>query len=252
MPLLRVEGLSKAFKGVQALDNVTLDVRAGEILGLLGPNGSGKSTFINVVSGHYPKSGGRVLFADQDISNYAPHRVAQSGIARTYQIPRPFAHLTALQNVSLVATFGAGQNQALATEQAWQWLEFTGLAHKAHLLPDALNLHERKFLELARALAAKPRLVLLDEVLSGLTPSEINEAIQLIRRIRAQGSTIVFVEHVMHAVMALADRVAVLNHGKLIALGLPNDVMTNPEVVSAYLGSVAASAATDEEDPSHA
>ena len=237
--LLHVEGLSKAFKGVQALDNVTLDVREGEILGLLGPNGSGKSTFINVISGHYPKSGGQIMFADQDISNLAPHRVAQSGIARTYQIPRPFAHLSALQNVSLVAMFGAGQNQALATEQAWQWLEFTGLSSKAHLLPDALNLHERKFLELARALAAKPRLVLLDEVLSGLTPSEINEAIELIRRIRAQGSTIVFVEHVMHAVMALADRVAVLNHGKLIALGLPQDVMTNPEVVSAYLGTAA-------------
>ena len=239
VPLLKVHNLSKAFKGVQALDNVTLDVVEGEILGLLGPNGSGKSTFINVVSGHYPKSGGQIMFADRDISSLAPHNVAQSGIARTYQIPRPFAHLSALQNVSLVAMFCADQNQALATEQAWQWLEFTGLAHKAHLLPDALNLHERKFLELARALAAKPRLVLLDEVLSGLTPSEINEAIKLIRRIRAQGSTIVFVEHVMHAVMALADRVAVLNHGKLIALGLPSDVMTNPEVVSAYLGTSA-------------
>ncbi len=238
-PLLQVQNLSKTFKGVQALDGVTLDVREGEILGLLGPNGSGKSTFINVVSGHYPKSNGQIMFAERDISNLAPHKVAQSGIARTYQIPRPFAHLSALQNVSLVAMFGASQNQALATEQAWQWLEFTGLAHKAHLLPDALNLHERKFLELARALAAKPRLVLLDEVLSGLTPSEINEAIDLIRRIRAQGSTIVFVEHVMHAVMALADRVAVLNHGKLIALGLPNEVMTNPEVVSAYLGTSA-------------
>lgn len=245
-PLLKVHNLSKAFKGVQALDNVTLDVREGEILGLLGPNGSGKSTFINVVSGHYPKSGGQIMFAGRDISNSAPHRVAQSGIARTYQIPRPFAHLTVLQNVSLVAMFGANQNQTLATEQAWQWLKFTGLAQKAHLLPDALNLHERKFLELARALAAKPRLVLLDEVLSGLTPSEINEAIELIRRIRAQGSTIVFVEHVMHAVMALADRVAVLNHGKLIALGLPHDVMTNPEVVSAYLGTAVNTAGATE------
>ncbi len=238
-PLLQVKNLSKAFKGVQALDNVTLDVREGEILGLLGPNGSGKSTFINVVSGHYPKSSGQIMFADRDISNLAPHSVAQSGIARTYQIPRPFVHLTALQNVALVAQFGANQNHDVATAQAWQWLEFAGLSSKAHLLPDALNLHERKFLELARALAAKPRLVLLDEVLSGLTPSEINEAIELIRRIRAQGSTIVFVEHVMHAVMALADRVAVLNHGKLIALGLPHDVMTNPEVVSAYLGTAA-------------
>ncbi len=247
--LLSVLNLSKAFKGVQALDGVTFDVREGEILGLLGPNGSGKSTFINVVSGHYPKSGGQIMFADRDISHLAPHRVAQSGIARTYQIPRPFAHLSVLQNVSLVAMFGAKQNQTLATEQAWQWLEFTGLQSKAYLLPNDLNLHERKFLELARALAAKPRLVLLDEVLSGLTPSEINEAIELIRRIRAQGSTIVFVEHVMHAVMALADRVAVLNHGKLIALGLPNDVMANPEVVSAYLGTAEA---VNVEEVSHA
>jgi branched-chain amino acid transport system permease protein len=235
-PLLSVHNLSKAFKGVQALDKVNLEVMEGEILGLLGPNGSGKSTFINVVSGHYPLTSGQILFAEQDISRFAPHRVAQAGIARTYQIPRPFAHLTVLQNVALVAMFGANQNASLATAQAWEWLAFTGLKDKANALPEDLNLHERKFLELTRALAAKPRLVLLDEVLSGLTPSEINGAVELIRRIKAQGSTIVFVEHVMHAVMALADRVAVLNHGKLIAVGVPHDVMNHPEVMTAYLG----------------
>jgi len=236
-PLLEVRKLSKAFKGVQALDGVDLKVYPGEILGLLGPNGSGKSTFINVVSGHYVASGGEVFFEGQQLAGLPAHRIAQAGIARTYQIPRPFAHLTVLQNVSLVAMFGgAALDNKQATQEAWKWLEFTGLHSKAFALPDDLNLHQRKFLELARALASRPRLVLLDEVLSGLTPAEINEAIELIRKIRDRGATIVFVEHVMRAVMALADRVAVLNYGKLIAVGPAQAVMQNKEVVSAYLG----------------
>ncbi|MDO9277450.1 MAG: branched-chain amino acid ABC transporter ATP-binding protein/permease [Polaromonas sp.] len=235
--LLGVRDLSKAFTGVQALDKVSLQVHEGEILGLLGPNGSGKSTFINVVSGHYATSGGAIVFAGQQLAGLPAHRIAQAGIARTYQIPRPFAHMSVLQNVALVAMFGgAALDQRQATYEAWTWLEFTGLKDKANALPDDLNLHQRKFLELTRALASRPRLVLLDEVLSGLTPGEINEAIELIRKIRERGATIVFVEHVMRAVMALADRVAVLNHGKLIAIGPAQDVMRNAEVVSAYLG----------------
>ncbi|MEJ7931123.1 branched-chain amino acid ABC transporter ATP-binding protein/permease [Ramlibacter sp. AN1015] len=240
-PLLEVSGLSKAFRGVQALDGVTLEVRRGEILGLLGPNGSGKSTFINVVSGHFAPTAGEVKFEGRSLAGLDAHQIARSGIARTYQIPRPFAHMTVLQNVALVAHFGsAGLTREQAEHEAWTWLEFTGLKDKAHALPDDINLHQRKFLELARALAARPRLVLLDEVLSGLTPGEINEAIELIRRIRDQGSTIVFVEHVMRAVMALADRVAVFNHGKLLAIGDKQAVMTDPEVVKAYLGSAPA------------
>jgi branched-chain amino acid transport system permease protein len=185
-------------------------------------------------------SGGEVIFDGRNLTGAPAHRMAQSGIARTYQIPRPFAHMTVLQNVSMVAVFGgAGLKQEEATREAWKWLEFTGLQSRAHALPEDLNLHQRKFLELARALAARPRLVLLDEVLSGLTPGEINEAIELIRRIRDQGSTIVFVEHVMRAVMALADRVVVLNHGKLIAQGEATEVMKDAEVMSAYLGKVA-------------
>jgi branched-chain amino acid transport system permease protein len=235
--LLEVRELSKAFKGVQALDKVSLRVHRGEILGLLGPNGSGKSTFINVVSGHYTASGGEMLFEGRQLAGLPAHRIAQAGIARTYQIPRPFAHMSVMENVAMVATFGgAGMSQATARREAAQWLEFTGLLDKADALPDDLNLHQRKFLELARALAARPRLVLLDEVLSGLTPGEINEAIELIRRIRYRGATIVFVEHVMRAVMALADRVAVLNHGRLIASGPAAEVMGNTEVVTAYLG----------------
>lgn len=236
-PLLEVHGLSKSFKGVQALADVDVQVRPGEILGLLGPNGSGKSTFINVVSGHYPLSGGRIVFDGQDLTGAPAHRMAHAGIARTYQIPRPFAHMTVLQNVAMVARFGcASLGEREAQAQAWKWLEFTGLQARAHALPEDLNLHQRKFLELARALAARPRLVLLDEVLSGLTPGEINEAIELIRRIRDQGATIVFVEHVMRAVMALTDRIVVLNHGKLIAQGRASEVMQDAQVVSAYLG----------------
>jgi len=235
--LLQARGLSKAFKGVQALSDVDLQVYKGEILGLLGPNGSGKSTFINVISGHYPATGGTYAFEGRELVGMAAHEVAQSGIARTYQIPRPFMHLTVLENVILSAMFGgASMNRQQATEEARRCLSFTGLAHKAESLPDDLNLHQRKFLELARALAARPRLVLLDEVLSGMTPSEIDEAIVLIRRIRDQGATIVFVEHVMRAVVALCDRVAVLNHGKLLAVGPMQQVMSDPAVVNAYLG----------------
>jgi len=235
--LLEVTDLAKSFRGVQALGGVSLKVYQGEILGLLGPNGSGKSTFINVVSGHFPATGGQMLFEGRQLAGLPAHNIAQAGIARTYQIPRPFAHLTVLQNVALVAMFGgASLDHAAATAEAWKWLEFTGLADKADALPDDLNLHQRKFLELTRALASRPRLVLLDEVLSGLTPAEINEAVALIRKIRDRGATIVFVEHVMRAVMALADRVAVLNYGKLIAVGPAQEVMSNPQVVSAYLG----------------
>ncbi len=236
-PLLEVRQLSKAFKGVQALDSVNLQVREGEILGLLGPNGSGKSTFINVVSGHYPAGGGEIVFDGRLLVGLPAHRIAHAGIARTYQIPRPFAHMTVLENVAMVAMFGAAAlDHKQARREAWKWLEFTGLQARADALPDDLNLHQRKFLELARALAAQPRLVLLDEVLSGLTPGEINEAVALIRQIRERGATIVFVEHVMHAVMALTDRIAVLNYGKLIAEGPAAEVMRDAEVVTAYLG----------------
>jgi len=235
--LLSARGVRKSFKGVQALRGVDLDVRRGEILGLLGPNGSGKSTFINVASGHYAVTGGTIDFAGRRISGIAAHRIAQGGIARTYQIPRPFAHLTVLQNVALPAMFGgASLDRRTAEAEAWQWLAFTGLTERAQALPAELNLHQRKFLEFARALASRPQVLMLDEVLSGLTPSEIDEAVALIRRIRDQGATIVFVEHVMRAVMALCDRVVIFNRGEVLAEGAPHEVMRRPEVVAAHLG----------------
>lgn len=235
--LLEVEGLSKSFKGLQALDAVDLEVERGEILGLVGPNGSGKSTLINLVSGHYRSDSGSMSFEGRDLALLEAHRIARSGIARTYQIPRPFAHLSVLENVALPAMFGRDNlDRAGAEHEARHWLEFTGLAGKAEDVPDALNLHQRKFLELARALASRPKLLLLDEVLSGLTPSEIDGTIRTIRAIRDQGATIVFVEHVMRAVMELTDRIVVLNNGRVIAEGSPAEVMRRPEVVGAYLG----------------
>ena len=237
--LLDARGLCKAFRGVQALIGVDIEVREGEILGLLGPNGSGKSTFINLVSGHYRPDSGVIRFDRRNLAVLDAHVIARSGIARTYQIPRPFAHLTVRENVATAAMFGRAKMARVAAEgDAHRWLEFTGLAAFADALPADLNLHQRKFLELARALSSRPRLLLLDEVLSGLTPTEIDGAVDLIRSIRDQGTTIVFVEHVMRAVMALTDRIVVLNHGKVIAHGRAAEIMESAEVVSAYLGSM--------------
>jgi branched-chain amino acid transport system permease protein len=235
--LLRVRGATKRFGGLQALGGVDLDVREGEILGLVGPNGSGKTTLINVVSGFYPLTSGSVSIAGVEIGNLPAHEIARRGVARTYQIPRPFVNMTVRENVVLAATFGnPARTAAEIRDEALHWIGFTGLAGKEEVLPAGLNLHERKFLELARALAAKPRLLLLDEVLSGLNPAEVDNAIRLVRAIRAQGATIVFVEHLMRAVVELSDRVAVLNEGKLFALGVPREVMRDPRVISIYLG----------------
>ena len=235
--VLEVRGLGKNFSGIQALKDVSLDVRAGEILGLLGPNGSGKSTFINVVTGHFKPSAGSVKILGQECAGLPAHDIRRRGVSRTYQIPRPFGGLTVLQNVSLSAQYGVqGLDARQAETSAREWLAFTGLADKADHLPDELNLHQRKFLELARALAARPKVLLLDEVLSGLTPAEIGTAISTIQRIRDAGTSIVFVEHVMSAVMALSDRLVVLDQGWVIAEGSPQDVMSREVVVRAYLG----------------
>jgi branched-chain amino acid transport system permease protein len=235
-PLLACDGVQKSFGGIHALRGVKLEVRRGEILGLVGPNGSGKTTLINVVSAQYRRDAGTIALDGRDIGQLKPHRVAQLGIARTYQIPRPFAHLTALENVVLAATFGRESKKASVRAEAQHWLEFAGLGARAETLPGGLNLHERKFLELARALAAHPSLLMLDEVLAGLTPTEIENAVTLIRRIRDAGTTILFVEHNMRAVLELCDRLVVLNYGAVIAAGAPREVVRNPEVITAYLG----------------
>jgi branched-chain amino acid transport system permease protein len=236
-PLLVCADVRKAFRGVQALAGVSLDVREGEIVGLVGPNGSGKSTLINVVSGHYRADGGRILVGGVEVAGMAAHEIARRGVARTYQIPRPFARLTVRDNVAVAGMFGGRvRDRGVAEREADRWLEFAGLADRADVLPAALNLHQRKFLELARALASEPRLLLLDEVLSGLTPSEMGDATRLVRDIRERGTTVVFVEHIMRVVMDLADRVVVLDAGLVLATGTPFEVMRHPDVVQSYLG----------------
>jgi branched-chain amino acid transport system permease protein len=235
--LLSCAEVRKAFRGVQALAGVSLEVREGEILGLVGPNGSGKSTLINVVSGHYRLDGGRIVLAGDDIAGLDGHRIASRGLSRTYQIPRPFRRLSVYDNVAVAAMFGqTAYSRAVARREVQRWLDFTGLGDRATALPDQLNLHQRKLLELARALASQPRLVLLDEVLAGLTPAEMADAARLIREIRDRGTTVLFVEHVMRVVMDLTDRVVVLNYGQVIAEGTPREVMRHPDVVKAYLG----------------
>ncbi|HVA14205.1 MAG TPA: branched-chain amino acid ABC transporter ATP-binding protein/permease [Stellaceae bacterium] len=241
VPVLECREVWKTFGGVQALKGVSLDVRQGEILGLVGPNGSGKSTLINVITGHFKLDRGSIVFDGAPIGDLPAHRVARLGIARSYQIPRPFNRLTVLDNVALAASFGDGRTEGEARRMAAHWLGYTGLARKAFEYPPKLNLHERKFLELARGLAARPRVLMLDEVLSGLNNTEIDEALTLIRDIRTRGTTIIFVEHLMRAVVALSDRVAVLNGGALIALGTPAETMRDSEVISVYLGKAHAS-----------
>lgn len=237
MAELVFEGVKKRFGGVQALDEVSGRVSGGEILGLVGPNGSGKSTLINVLSGLFPADEGSITFSGQDITDRPPHRVIELGIARTYQIPRPFSTMTALQNVSVPLMFGSDPlGPAEARSQAMEWLDFTGLEAQAGEPISSLNLHQLKYLELARALAARPRLLFLDEVLSGLNPTEINESIDMVRRIHAGGITIVIVEHLVRVVTELAGRIMVLDRGRVIAEGLPAEVMAAPEVVTAYLG----------------
>lgn len=237
MSLLGCRDVSKTFGGVKALQDVSIEVGEGEILGLVGPNGSGKSTLINVLSGFFPADAGSVQLGGVDLLELDAHQIAAEGVARTFQIPRPFSTMTARENVAVSYMFGAHKHSlAAAREAASDWLEFTGLAAVADRAVDQLNLQQLKFLELARALATEPKLLLLDEVLAGLNPSEIEHSIAMIRRIHEQGITLVIVEHVLRAVMSLSDRIVVLDQGAVIATGDPQKVMTDEAVVAAYLG----------------
>jgi branched-chain amino acid transport system ATP-binding protein len=238
-PILEVRGLSKRFQGLLAIDNVTFALERNEILGLIGPNGAGKTTLIGLVSGTLDPTSGAVLFEGASIHHLPAYRRGLLGIARTFQVMRPFPGLTVLDNVAVGALFGAaGGSRQLgsAREQAHRWLQFVGLDHRAAQRADALGGPDRKRLELAKALAMRPKVLLLDEVMAGLNHVEIEEVISAIKKVRDQGITILVIEHVMKAIQSLSDRLLVLHHGEKIAEGKPAEVLSNDQVIAAYLG----------------
>jgi branched-chain amino acid transport system ATP-binding protein len=235
---LVLEHVTKRFGGLVAVESVTVAVEPGKITGLIGPNGAGKTTIFNVVSGHLAPTTGRIVALGHDITGWSPHAICRLGLCVTHQIVRPFPDLSVLENVMVGAAFGGGARIAAhdSRREAMAVLDFAGLAARAEQPASALTLAHRKRLEIARALATRPSVLLLDEVLAGLTPSEVAQAVTLVREICARGITIVMIEHVMHAVMNLSHRVLVLNYGRLIADGTPAEVTGNREVIEAYLG----------------
>jgi branched-chain amino acid transport system ATP-binding protein len=235
--ILEVQGVSKRFGGLQALTNVTFNLDQGRILGLIGPNGAGKTTLFNVINGVYKPDIGQVIFRGEDITGKPSFEVASRGLARTYQVVRPLQELTVRENVMVGACFGREKrHKGPAALIADEVLSTVGLRERADQLAGSLNVAQKKRLEMARALAARPYLLLLDEVLAGLNPSEIAAMIETVRLIREQGITILMIEHVMQALMTLSDEVIVLDYGELIAAGTPEEVVHDPQVIEAYLG----------------
>jgi branched-chain amino acid transport system ATP-binding protein len=235
--ILQVKEVSKRFGGLQALTDVTFDLAAGEILGLIGPNGAGKTTLFNVINGVYAPEQGRVIFRGEDITGLPSYEVAQRGLARAHQVVRPLHELTVRENVMVGACYGREQHSLKeARRLADGALEKVELIDRADQPAGSLNVAQKKRLELARSLAARPYLLLLDEVLAGLNPSEIAAMMETVRSIREDGISILMIEHVMQAIMAISHRIIVLDYGTLIAGGFPEEVANNPQVIEAYLG----------------
>ncbi|CAH1658207.1 High-affinity branched-chain amino acid transport ATP-binding protein BraF [Hyphomicrobiales bacterium] len=233
--MLEVEALSKRFGGLMAVRDISLSLAEGEILGLIGPNGAGKTTFFNCVAGAMAPSSGRVRIQGEDVTGQKAHKVCRAGIGRTYQIVKPFAGLTVRDNVMVGAINRAG-SLAEARRFTEEALEITGLAAIGGDLASSLPLPRRKRLEVARALATRPKVLLLDEVMAGLNPSEVERAVLLIRAIRDSGISVLIIEHLMRVIMAVSDRIVVMHHGEKLAEGAPSAVMSDPRVVKAYLG----------------
>jgi branched-chain amino acid transport system ATP-binding protein len=229
--LLEVSKVSKKFGGLTAVKEIDLEVREREIVGLIGPNGAGKTTLLNCIQGWYPPTSGIIKFKGKRISGLKPHKICNYGIARTFQIPRPFSNLTVLENV--LASSGGNIDSALSS------LKFVGLESKKDLLAKKINVQELKMLDLARALATNPKLILVDEIVAGTTPREVLGLVNLIKKIREKGISILWVEHIMKAIMSGADRVIVLNEGVKIAEGTPEKIAHDEEVIKAYLGETA-------------
>jgi branched-chain amino acid transport system ATP-binding protein len=233
--LLRVDGLTKRFGGFTALNGVSITVKPGERFGLIGPNGSGKTTLINCVSGALPVDGGRIVFEGRDITALPAHRRTRLGIVRSFQIPKPFTSMTVLENLGIPLE-NAAHGRADDGVEAMQILESIGLATKAHLRPAGLTQIEMRKLELARAMAARPKLLISDEAMAGLSHAEVDDILTILFRLNAQGITIIMIEHIMRAVMRFSERIVVLDAGERIAEGTPDEIVRNPAVEKAYLG----------------
>lgn len=235
MALLELKGVNKSFGGLKAVSRVSFELNGGEILGIIGPNGAGKTTLFNVITGFLKADSGEVWFNGENTVGLKPHQVCQKGLVRTFQLVKPFVELTVLENV-VVAALNRAKTIKEAREKAIRTIELVGLKDKTNTLASGLTLGHRKRLELARTLATEPKLLLLDEVMAGLTPTEVDELIRLLKEVNHRGVTILLIEHVMRGLMALSRRVVVLNYGQKIAEGVPGEVVKNRQVIEAYLG----------------
>jgi len=233
--MLKLENVSKSFRGLQAVQNVTMEVHPKEIVGLIGPNGAGKTTLFNLISGFLPPDSGRITFDGRDLVGLKPNRICGLGMARTFQIVKPFGNLSVLENVA-VGAFNRYKDAARAEKQAWSVLDFIGLSHKALNPANSLTTPDRKRLELGRALATGPSLLLLDEVMAGLNPSEKQMVSDLVLKIRESGVAVLIIEHAMRVIMGVSERICVLNYGQCIASGDTAAVCADPRVIEAYIG----------------